>query len=292
MAWILSAFADEASETVDDQIQVLQESQIDHIDLRCVDGINICDLPVDHAKEVKAKLDEAGISVCMYGSPIGKIDVADDFEPDVARLEHLGELRKIFGAEKVRLFSYYNKTDELPFAEWKAESLRRLKVLADLSQKLGLVLYHENEIGIFGHTLETVGILRDEMRANHPCFKLIFDFDNYNQVGEDAWTNWQTLVECTDAIHLKESQKQDDGTFQHVPAGQGDGHIPESLADLAKRGWSGPLTLEPHLARSPAVLATGPHGEANQSLTDMSDAECFKVAAKAARGLLNEVGQL
>ncbi|MBI1373826.1 MAG: TIM barrel protein [Phycisphaera sp.] len=292
MAWILSAFADEASESVDDQIAVLKETQIDHVDLRCVDGVNICDLPVDHAKEVKAKLDDAGISVCMYGSPIGKLDIADDFEVDVNRLRRLGELKRVFGAEKVRLFSYYNQKADASDDEWTAESLRRLGALTALAEEVGLVLYHENELGVFGHDLKTVGILRDELRAKSDAFKLIFDFDNYNQIGEDPWTNWQTLGAATDAIHLKESSRQPDGSFQHVPAGEGDGNIARTLADLASRGWSGPLTLEPHLARSPAVLATGPHGQANQSLNDMSDAECFVVAAQAARKLLRDVDRL
>lgn len=297
MSWILSAFADEAAAATAEQIQVLNEAKIDHIDLRNVDGVNIVELPLDHAERAKKQLDDGGVSVCMYGSPIGKIDLADDFDIDVKRLKHLGELKKIFGAEAVRIFSYYNKKrapgnggDD---ATWQRESVERLLKLTDLAAELGLVLYHENEIGIYGGPLEPVCALRDQVHARNPeHFKLIFDFDNFNQNGDDVWADWQELADSIGAIHLKESKRQPDGGYQHVPAGEGDGCIPQILADLAQRGWEGPLTLEPHLARSQAVLATGPHGQANAALADMSEKEVFQVAAKAARKLIADVGRL
>ncbi len=288
MTWTLSAFADEADESIDGQIAALSEAGIDHVDLRGVDGINICDLPLDHAQAVKKKLDAAGMHVCMYGAPIGKLNLADDLNLDLTRLKHLGELKKIFGAEKVRIFSYYNKAgaDE---ATWRNGSLTQLRRLIDLADSLGLVLYHENELNVFGDTLERVCVLRDELHRQAPkIFKLIFDFDNFNQMGQDVRTCWETLRDSVEAIHLKESKRQADGSFQHVPSGQGDGRIPEALTDLAARRWSGPLTLEPHLARSAAVLATGPHGQANQSLADLNPTECFVLAAKAAQNLIHQ----
>ncbi|MBI1369556.1 MAG: TIM barrel protein [Planctomycetes bacterium] len=292
MSWMLSAFADEASQKVDEQITTLLDAKIQYVDLRNVDGINIVELPLDHAKQVKTKLDASGISVCMYGSPIGKIDITDDFEIDRKRVRHLGELKKVFGASAVRLFSYFNKkgADE---ATWRRVSIERLTELAKMAGDLGLILYHENEIGIYGGPVEKVCVLRDEVHAQSPdTFRLIFDFDNFNQNQEDVWADWLTLRDAIGAIHLKESKRQPDGSYQHVPAGEGDGRIPEVLADLAKRGWNGPLTLEPHLARSPAVVATGAHGSANASLADMSEMEVFQVAAKAARKLLADVGRL
>ncbi|MHC4996058.1 MAG: sugar phosphate isomerase/epimerase family protein [Planctomycetota bacterium] len=293
MRWTLSAFADEAGDTIDEQVAALVEAQIDHVDLRNLNGYNITNLPVDFASEVKAKLDEAGISVCMYGSPIGKIDIADDFELDVEKLKHLGEMKRIFGATCVRMFSYFNKASA-PLDEWRSVAVDRLLRLADLAGELGLVLYHENELGIFGGPLEQVKVLRDEVHAKKPeQFKLIFDFDNYNQCGEDVWGNWLELRDTTGAIHIKESKRQDDGGLpMHVPAGQGDGYIAEIFADLAERGWDGPLTLEPHLGRSAGVVATGAHGQANQALADLSNNETFQIAAKAARELIGQVNRL
>ena len=214
------------------------------------------------------------------------------FAIDQAKLEHLGRLKPIFGCAGVRLFSYYNR-ENASMADWQAESLRRLGALTEQAAKLGLVLYHENERHIFGDRCEQVCVLRDQLRSCHgEHFKLIFDFDNYNQSGDNVWDNWLALRDATDAIHLKDSRRMPDGSCQHVPAGLGDGRIADILADAAERGWEGPLTLEPHLSRSAAVLATNVGGEANMALRDLTPVQTFAIAAEHARQLLEQVGRL
>ena len=52
----------------------------------------------------------------------------------------------------------------------------------------------------------------------------------------------------------------------------------------------GPVTLEPHLHHSPAVLATGPGGKPNQKLAELSRTECFQLATDTAKALLASVG--
>jgi sugar phosphate isomerase/epimerase len=292
MDWTLSAFADEASEKIDEQIDALRQAGIGHVDLRNVDGHNISALPLDLASQVAAKLQAADIRVGMYGTPIGKIDISDDFAVDQAKLSHIGALSKIFGSRNVRIFSYFNKK-KAPHDAWRTESLARMRKLCDQAAELGLVLYHENEKDVFGEQLRDVATLRDEIHRRHPgCFKMIFDSDNYNQAGNDVWTNWLELRDTTEAVHFKDSKKQPDGSFQHVPAGEGDGCYRRIIQDLAQRGWSGPMTLEPHLARSKAVLATGPHGKPNEKLSDLSTMQAFQIAAVAVKTLLAEAGKL
>lgn len=285
MTWTLSAFADEAGTSTDEQIAALKQAGFTHIDPRNVDGHNIAALPVDAAEAAKKKLDAAGITVAMFGSPLGKIDIADGMQGELDQLDHLAEMKKVFGCDAVRIFSYYNKAEK-PLDEWATASIDRLKQLRDRAAQHGLVLYHENERHIYGDRLEQVLHIADELRGE--SFKLIFDFDNYNQSGDDVWDNWLALRDRTDAIHLKDSTAPPDP--MHVPAGQGNGQIPRILADALERGWAGPMTLEPHVAHSNAVMATGPSGVANQALADMTPAEAFQVAADAAKKILTEIG--
>ena len=282
MTWTLSAFADEAADSIDDQIAALVEAQIDHIDLRMVDGISIVELPADHAKEAKAKLDGAGIGVGMYGSPIGKTDIADPVQIEIDRLDHLAEMRDVFGATGVRIFSFYNKAG-VPQADWKAQALDKLNQLIDRAAQHGLVLYHENETEIFGDHPDQVTELAD-LRGEH--FKLIYDFANYLRTGADPWENWQQLRPITDALHFKDQKT----TGDHVPIGQGDTRAGAILADAVKSGWSGPCTLEPHLFMSDAVLATNVHGRGDTSLAGKSRGELFQIAARAAHQLMDGAG--
>jgi sugar phosphate isomerase/epimerase len=282
--WNLSAFADEAGASTEEQIAALQRAELSHLDIRALEDFNISELPLDVAQIAAQKFAEAGIKIEMFGSPLGKIDITDDFEIDLNKLRHIAQLAPVFDCHAVRIFSYFNKNGK-SHEEWQTESLRRLSALKGEAKKLGLVLYHENERHIFGEDLKNVLAIAGELRDGE-TFRLIFDFDNYNQGGEDVWQNWQKLKDVTDAFHLKDSTKE----CQHVPIGQGAGYAREILRDAFQNHWSGPLSLEPHLAHSAAVMATGPSGQANQEFKDMSAADCFQVAAEEAKKLLQEIG--
>ena len=282
MNWTLSAFSDEAGSSADQQINALLRAGLRFIDIRNIDGYNIAELPIEQAKIVKAKLDDKGITMQMMGSPIGKIDVGDELLLDIDKLNHLGEMAPIFGCGAVRIFSYYNRS-QCSHGEWQKRVLERLQTLRDRAEKMGLVLYHENERHIFGDLAADVKTLADLRGAN---FKLIFDFDNYQQSGEDVWATWLQLRERTDAIHLKDSTPEN----RHVPVGQGNGQVEKILANAVTTGWSGPLTLEPHLTHSQSVVSTGPSGQKNQAFAQMEPRESFHIAAEAAKDLLEKIG--
>ena len=59
--FILSAFADEAGSSLDEQISALKDNQIDYIEPRNIDSKGILTLTDKELYEVKAKLDENGI---------------------------------------------------------------------------------------------------------------------------------------------------------------------------------------------------------------------------------------
>ncbi len=263
--WTLSAFSDEAGNSIEDQMAATREAGLRFLDLRGVDGFSVAALPLENARLIRRKLDAAELKVQMLGSPLGKIDIADGFESEAEQLKHLARIGDILGCQSVRIFSYYNKGGA-EHDKWRAESLSRLSQLRDVARAEGLVLFRE---------------LRDE-----GSFKMIFDFDNFNQSGEDVWAAWQVLAEVTDAFHLKDSTEGN----QHVPVGQGNGRVREIIADALGRGWSGLVAVEPHLQHSQAVMATGPSGQANQAFSQMSANEAFQVACGAARQLLLEAG--
>lgn len=282
MNWTLSAFADEAAPSCTSQIAALQRGGLKRLDLRSIDGHNISVLPPEVAREVKSQLDGAGISVQMLGSPLGKIDIADDFESDLAKLRHIASVAPILDCHAVRIFSYYNKAGA-SHPEWMAKSLSRLEVLRDEAKNLGLVLFHENERHIFGDLGDDVlqiAALRD---AN---FKLIFDFDNFNQSGEDVLATWHKLKTATDAFHLKDSTADN----KHVPAGHGNGKIPEILEAAVAIGWSGMVAIEPHLSHSGAVAATGPSGAVSEAYSAMPATESFHIAVEAGKKALITAG--
>ena len=71
------AFADEASAMIDGQILAMKRNGLNGLEMRGVDGTNVSDITPEKAKEVRKKLDDAGLITWSIGSPIGKINIED-----------------------------------------------------------------------------------------------------------------------------------------------------------------------------------------------------------------------
>ena len=103
----LSAFSDEYAKELDSQIEGLVKNKVKMTELRGVDGINVSDLTVMQAMNVKSKLDAFGIGVSAIGSPIGKIKITDPMEPHLNKLKQTCEVAEIMGTRRIRMFSFY-----------------------------------------------------------------------------------------------------------------------------------------------------------------------------------------
>ena len=80
------AFADEASPAIDGQIAAMRRNGLNGLEIRGVDGENVSTISLEKAKEVRRKLDDAGLCTWSIGSPIGKIDIeTGDFAAHLGR---------------------------------------------------------------------------------------------------------------------------------------------------------------------------------------------------------------
>ena len=70
------AFADEASPSIDEQIAAMKRNGLNGLEIRGVDGENVSVISLNKAREVRRKLEDAGLSVWSIGSPIGKTAIS------------------------------------------------------------------------------------------------------------------------------------------------------------------------------------------------------------------------
>lgn len=232
------AFADEASPNIDEQIIALKRNGLNGLEIRNVDGVNVSDITVEKAKEVKHKLQANGLITWSIGSPIGKIDIEkDDFKAHTEKLKHTLEIAEILGAENIRLFSFFIPKDKNP-ADYKEEVINRLGTFLDLAKGTGITLCHENEKGIYGDIPERCL----EIHKALPEMPAIFDPANYIQCGADTLEGWKMLSGYVKYLHIKDALS--DGSV--VPAGKGVGNLPFILEDFRKNGGKC-VTIEPHL---------------------------------------------
>ena len=239
--FILSAFADEASPLLDEQIAALQEEGISLIELRGVDGKNVSNLTLEEAAAVKAKLDAAGIRLSALGSPYGKANLGVAFDEHLALFKHGLELCKVLDCKRIRMFSFYPAEGVSP-EDSREEVLRRLEIMLTLAEEAGVQLVHENEKGIYGDNTE-----RNADLLNVFGDRLGFAFDpaNFIQCEVNTLEAYDVLHDRITYMHIKDALMEDGAV---VCAGHGDGNVPEILRRLnEERDGEVILTVEPHL---------------------------------------------
>ena len=239
--FVLSAFADEASPMLDEQIKALKEEGVSLIELRGVDGKNVSTLTLEEAVAVKAKLDAAGIRLSALGSPYGKASLGVAFDEHLALFKHGLELCKARDCKRIRMFSFYPAEGVSP-EDSREEVLRRLEIMVSLAEEAGVTLVHENEKGIYGDdTARNADLLQ------HFGDRMGFAFDpaNFIQCGVKPIEAFDVLHNRITYMHIKDAFLSDGAV---VCAGHGDGNVPEILRRLnAEREDEVILTVEPHL---------------------------------------------
>ncbi len=239
----LSAFADEASPEIDLQLEALKNAGLSYIDLRGVFGKSCVDLSDDEVKALKQKLDAAGIKVSCLASPIGKIGINDDFEKELARFKRGLEIAKALNTEYMRIFSFFMGDNEKK--RYRKDVMKKIEKLLDAAEGSGITLLHENEKGIYGSTVEACLDIHKTFKKRD--FGMIFDPANFIQCGETPIDAWDDTKKYVKYIHIKDAYF---GTGEVVPAGFGDGTLPDILSDAADMGDIF-LSVEPHLSVSP-----------------------------------------
>ena len=223
--YILSAFADEAGASLDEQIAALKRNHIQYMEIRSVNGVNICQTPLETVKQYKQQLDAAGIRVMTIGSCIGKVKLTDDYDEHLAMFQHTLEAAKILGATRMRMFSFFTKN---PTADRNAV-FDHLDEWLTLAQEAGVTLYHENEKDIFGDTDERVLQLVHAFKGR---MQFIFDPANFVQCGQDTLEAWEMLRPYVHYLHIKDANE----LGRMVPAGEGCGNLPTILKKYYEMG--------------------------------------------------------
>ncbi|GAB3280113.1 sugar phosphate isomerase/epimerase [Sinomonas notoginsengisoli] len=241
-SWDLSGFGDEIDADPRIQAAVMRALGASYIEVRSAWGTNVVDLSEDQLAELKAILDEAGLKTSAIASPIGKVDVSLPVEHEVERLGRALRAAGVLGAGYIRIFSFYyeGKTPE----EAREPVIERMTALAKRSEGTGVVLVHENEKGIYGDI--PVRVLDIVESVDSPALKLAWDNANFVQVGVKPFTEaFELLRPHTVYVQVKDALAAS-GTV--VPSGEGDGELLATVEGFRDSGYSGFVSLEPHLA--------------------------------------------
>jgi sugar phosphate isomerase/epimerase len=270
----ISAFADEIGPDPVQQLDVLAQCGVRHLELRSILGTNVLALTDAQVEDLRSLLRQRGVTLSAIGSPIGKVPIDGSFEDHLSKFERAIHLARLFEAPNIRVFSYYPPGDGPTWdgvdEKWHAEVFARMRRKAEIAEKAGVRLVHENEHRIYGDSPERVARIFRE--APSPTLRAAYDAANFVYGGFCPWEGWEMTRHLTVHFHIKDWRK---GEKHGCLAGEGDGRWPEVLRDA--RGYDGFATLEPHL------LGGGPTG-------GHTGPELFPRAVEAFRKLLQEAG--
>ena len=278
---IISGFADEIDPNLDKQIEVIKRLGITHIEMRGVNGKGLVEYSLDEARNIKKILDANGIRLSAIGSPIGKIKITDAFEEHFELFKHTVEIAKIMETPYIRMFSFFMPENKEVEA-YRDEVFNRLHCFIAYAKEQGVILLHENEKEIYGDVAIRCKEIMETFYGDN--FKAVFDFANFVQCGQDTLKAYEMLKSYIAYIHIKDAYAKD-GTV--VPAGKGDGNVKTILANLLNEGYTGVLSLEPHLIDF-SGFANLEQGE-KQEKQKITGEEAYEVAYNALTGILKEV---
>jgi len=250
MSFSYTGFADEAEKSLDGQISTLQEAGWSAIELRLLDGGNVCDQTEEEWKATFERLQSENIQIVGFGGQIGNWarPITSDFQMDLDELRRVAPRMREAGTRFLRIMSYPNP-EENPLSndEWKAETVRRLKELSTIAEGEGVILAHENCSG-YGAYAE--GWLELAEVVDSPALQLILDTGNnslHDNDNEATWEFYEKTKSHITHVHIKSAQPNPEGgdwITCHVDEDPVQRRI---LQDLKNNGYDGWLSIEPHI---------------------------------------------
>lgn len=251
MAFYFCGFADEAGKTLDEQIEVTKAAGWSAIELRLVDGTNVCNIDDNAWAVVRDKMAQAGMTIAGFGSAIANWarPITSDPAVDMEDLKRAIPRMKEVNCPLIRIMSYPNDTDNpLSDADWHKEVVKRLRPLTKLAEDNGIILGHENCNGYA--SIGPQQFMEVAAELDSPAFQLIFDTGNTTLHDSSREATWAFYQQCRDRIvhvHIKSYKPDAEGKWGTCYPDE-DEMQAKILADLKRTDYDGWLSIEPHLA--------------------------------------------
>jgi len=260
---------DEYSPNLDEALAFGREFGVRQVEIRAVDGKYCFMHDAAKLREIRGKLDDAGMRVALLSTPIMKcvapgfnvspeaegeitlahpgfpIPRAEQFPRSVEFMDRAIEAAKILGTDKIRVFSFWRVANP---AEIHGLILEKLEEVAAVPRKEGMTLCIENEAACNLATCAETSAVLAKAPAN---VGMLWDPRNGAIKGETAYPDGYRLLDKKKIhhLHLKDFQT-DTQTGQHRTVAVGDGVLPypEIFKALAKDGYRGALSMETHFS--------------------------------------------
>lgn len=254
----LAAITDEISMDLSHALGVMAEYGCAAAELRSAWDKNMADLSQEQLDEARRIVDASRMPVCCIASPLYKCDLPGSnvaekgpthqasertYADQMDLLRRCHEMAKLFGANMIRIFAFWNVGDLTPAV---ADA-----IMAGISDGVkyaednGLTLLMENEAACCLKTgAESAQIVA---RVNSPALKAVWDPGNALLAGERPYPEgYAAIRNYVEHVHVKDAVRLANGKQQFVVVGEGEVDYKGQFAALKADGYSGYISLETH----------------------------------------------
>jgi len=271
----LMGIGDEAGAALANQIAATRELGWRCIEPRAVEvpghpKANFHDIPEAAFDEAVRQFEAAGIQPYCFGSAVMNWakKVSDPFDITLAEVRRCLPRLQRTGAKFIRIMSFKPGDDEYTIP---AEVFRRVREVTRMFLDVGVQPVHENCMNYGGMSWQHALELLDHC----PGLKWVFDTGNpiFNPdrsrpkpwPRQDAWAFWEQVRDHVVHIHVKDVtwDQTKSAEAYHWP-GEGQGKVREILRDARARGYTGGVSIEPHMV---VVFHGAPDPSANEAAT-------------------------
>jgi sugar phosphate isomerase/epimerase len=245
---IITGIADEGSPELKEQIRIHRTLGWSTLELRLIGKTNVCAIDDEAFDQVCRTLQEEQMEVICFASSIANWarPITSDFQVDVQELERAMPRMQRLGTRFIRVMSYPN--DGLSEADWRKETIRRMKELARIAADGDVVMVHENCSGWGGMSPENQKILLEEVHS--PNLQIVFDTGNPVGEGhppEETWDFYQTALPFIKHVHIKDCSKTEKGEIEYTYPGEGQSMVRRVCKSLLDLDYDGAFSIEPHI---------------------------------------------
>ncbi len=261
-----SGFADEAANGIVGQIQATKALGWRFIESRNINGQNIHDLSDEDFEIVQEKLANSDVRINCFGSTVANwsknpllesdfIETVNEIERAIPKMQKLGTT--LLRGMSFKIMTDYSSHD----SEIEKQVITKVKDLVKRCEDGGIIYAHENCMNYGGqsyqHSLKLIESI--DSKAFRLCFDThnpaITDFriGNPPYCKQSSWEFYQAVKEYICHVHIKDGiflEEDPDNVFPKVKytyPGEGEGDVYRIIKNLIISGYSGALSIEPHM---------------------------------------------
>ncbi|SPE31436.1 Xylose isomerase domain protein TIM barrel [Candidatus Sulfopaludibacter sp. SbA3] len=249
----LGVTSDEIDEDVLSAATFLADHGLKWAEVRNIWGKYNTEQPVDKVREARAIFDERGIQVSIEGTGFFKVPLPAEtpegqkkLDDQWALLDRSMERAKLFGARKLRIFTFMLARGETPSEKSYARIDELLREAARRAKSGGFLLAVENIGG--GHV--ATGAQAGELlkRVKEDNVGITWDPNNAGQSGEKSFPDGYRKLDAARIfhVHLRDYVHTADGRVEWANVGTGEFDNVSQIRALRKDGYTGTFTLETH----------------------------------------------